>query len=350
VNWRIPVGVLALALVLAPIAAVAELPGETAVKDFLGVLQTEPCGPIVNKGEPDLWREEPETPTLRDGPSGAVLGSSAYLVGGIADFDSDGTTADSLATVERFDFRTGRYETLPPLPRALNHVGVAAVDGTLYAVGGLTDDLEAFTATGDAWRLTGPNGRWEPIAPMPTPRGAAGVAVLDGKIYVAGGVAEMRRLRTLEAYDPRTDTWEQLEPMRVERDHLGVAALDGRLYALGGRMGDERPLTDFESYDPVTDSWVRLPSIPEATSGFGFEAFDGRLIAAGGENLSERILTGSVWSYSPRSESWSRLPSMSRPKHGFAMLEHGGRVWAFGGSRCSGFFPVRSVESWRPAT
>jgi hypothetical protein len=29
-------------------------------------------------------------------------------------------------------------------------------------------------------------------------------------------------------------------------------------------------------------------------------------------------------------------------------VEHDGRLWAFSGSRCSGFFPVRSVESWRP--
>jgi Kelch motif/Galactose oxidase, central domain len=348
VKWWLPVGVLVCVLALVPIATVAELPGEAPVKDLLGVGQTEACGPIVNRGDPGVWRSEPETPVLRDGPTGAVIGSYAYLVGGIADFDDDGTTADSLPTVERFDFRTGRYEELPPLPRELNHVTVAAAGGDVYALGGLGDDLQAVEATGESWRYDEGERRWVPIAPMPTPRGAAGAAVIGNRIYVAGGAADRRSLGTLEAYDLKTGRWSTLEPMSVERDHHGVEALDGKLHAVGGRPVQGSPLADHEVYDPATDSWERLPDIPEPTSGFGLVAHDGRLIAAGGEDLPRRVLSGSVWAYDPGAGEWERLEGMSRPKHGFAMLEHGGRLWAFSGSRCSGFFPVRSVESWRP--
>ena len=347
-KWWIPVVVLVCALALIPIATVAELPGEVPVKDLLGVGQSETCGPIVNGGDPGVWRSEPDTPVLRDGPSGAVTGSHAYLVGGIADFEDDGTTADSLDTAERFDFRTGRYEELPPLPRALNHVTVVAADGDVYALGGLGDDFEALEATGESWRYDAGERRWEPIAPMPTPRGGAGAAVIGDRIYVAGGAADRRSVGTLEAYDLETGRWSRLAPMGVERDHHGVAALEGKLHAVGGRRVEGSPMADHERYDPATDDWERLPDIPEATSGFGFVAHDGRLIAAGGEDLPRRVLTGSVWAYSPKSETWARLSSMSRPKHGFAMVEHSGRLWAFSGSRCSGFFPVRSVESWRP--
>jgi Kelch motif len=348
VTWRIPLALVLLGLVVVPVATVAELPGEQPLKELLGVGQGETCGPIVNEGEPGVWRAEPRTPSLRDGPSGAVVGSHVYLIGGIARLTGTGTTADSLATVERFDFRTGRYEELPPLPRELNHVAVEAWGGHVYAIGGLLDDIESFEATDRAWRFDVDRERWEPIAPMPTARGAAGAAVLDGKLYVVGGVVDGNRQRTLEAYDLRTGRWSRLAPMRVGRDHLGVAVLGGRIYALGGRQADERPLTVFERYDPEADRWERLAAIPEATSGFGFVADGDRLIAAGGEDLSRRVLTGSVWSYSPESDRWSRLPGMSRPKHGFAMVRHEERLWAFSGSRCSGFFPVRSVESWRP--
>jgi hypothetical protein len=348
VNWRIPVAVLVLVLVLVPVATVAELPGEAPVKDLLGVGQREACGPIVNAGEPGVWRSEPETPTLRDGPSGAVTDSHAYLVGGIAGFNDDGTRAGSLATAERFDFRTERYEELPPLPRALNHVTLATVDGRVYALGGLGDDYEALEATDESWRYVPGERRWKPIAPMPTPRGGAGAAVIGDRIYVAGGVADRRSLRTLEAYDVSTGRWSRLAPMQAERDHLGVAALDGRLHAVGGRRVEGSPLSDHESYNPATDRWERLADLPEPTSGFGLVAHGGRLIAAGGEDRPRRVLTGSVWAYAPASREWTRLPSMSRPKHGFAMVEHRGRLWAFAGSKCSGFFPVRDVESWRP--
>jgi hypothetical protein len=348
VNWRIPLVVLVVALVLVPIATVAELPGEATVKDLLGVGQSEACGPIVNAGEPGVWRSELETPTLRDGPSGAVTDTHAYLVGGIASFNEDGTRADSLATAERFDFQTELYEELPPLPRALNHVTLAAAGGQVYALGGLGNDYESLEATGESWRYHPAERRWEPIAPMPTPRGAAGAAVIGDRIYVAGGVADRRSVATLEAYDVSTGRWSRLAPMEVERDHLGVAALDGRLHAVGGRRVEGSPLSDHESFDPATGRWERLADIPEPTSGFGLAAHDGRLVAAGGEDRPRRVLTGSVWSYAPDSREWTRLPGMSRPKHGFAMVAYGDRVWAFAGSRCSGFFPVRSVESWRP--
>lgn len=348
-RWKLPLVAIATVIILLPLAAVVELPGERDVKDAIGIGQRSPCGPVINKGVAGTWRSEPPVPTLRDGPVGAVVGPHAYLVGGIASFNDDGTTADSLDTVERFDFRTGEYESLPPLPRELNHVAVAAVGGTVYAMGGLDDDFEELAATGESWRYVPDQRRWEEVAPLPTPRGAAGATVVDGKIYVVGGVANGDRKTTLEVYEPAEDRWEKLPPMEVPRDHLGVAALGGKIYAVGGRQSEEAaPLDDSEVYDVATGEWAKLSPTPEAKAGFGFEAIRGRLVAAGGENLGRRILSGAVWAYEPNADTWERLPDMTVPKHGFAMVRHDDRLWAFAGSRCSGFVPVRSVESYAP--
>jgi N-acetylneuraminic acid mutarotase len=344
-RWpvAIPVTLLALGAILVPLAAVVELPGEARLQEFLGQEYEEPCGPIVNRGDSGVWRQETAAPLERDGPSGVRVGHHVYLVGGIHSFDDEYRNVDSVHEVERLDLRTGEWEDLPPLPRGLNHVQIAAVDGDLYVLGGLTDRLWRFEATGQSWRFDGD--RWEPIAPLPTPRGAGAAVAIGKKIYVVGGVADDRRYTALEVYDVPTGTWEQLSPMRYSRDHLGAAELDGRLYVLGGRRGDDLPLTDFERYDPGSDEWETLPELPEGTAGFGFEEANGRLVATGGENLRERILTGRTWAYDPAEEDWTRLPDMSTPMHGHAMVEYRDRVIVFAGSRCSGYHPFRHSES-----
>ena len=48
---------------------------------------------------------------------------------------------------------------------------------------------------------------------MPRPRGAGGVAVYDGRIYYAGGLAEGKAVSWFDVYDPATDTWTQLPDM-----------------------------------------------------------------------------------------------------------------------------------------
>ena len=56
-------------------------------------------------------------------------------------------------------------------------------------------------------------------------------AVIGSRIYVAGGSPAGR---TLEAYDPRSNTWESLTPMATPRHGIGAAVLGGLVYVPGG--------------------------------------------------------------------------------------------------------------------
>jgi N-acetylneuraminic acid mutarotase len=332
-------------LAVAPLAAMMNLPGEPAVKRLVGI---NPDGCIVrNTGDGDDWRDEPEMPTLRDGPSAAVVGSSVYLVGGIASFDRSYNVARSVATFERFDTATGKWETLPPLPRALNHVALAAVGDAIYALGGETDRLRLGDVVAESWRYDIAARRWDPIAPMPTARGAAATAVLGHRIYVVGGLAGRASLETVESYDVDTDRWRREPPMSTRRNHLATAALDGLVYALGGRAEDEESVRTFERYDPRTGRWTRLADVPEPKAGFALLAVPGGLVAAGGENLRHWTLYGGVFRYDPATGRWSALPSMSDPRHGFGGAVVGDRLYVLGGSKCSGFFPSRESSSMR---
>lgn len=346
-NWRValPVAIIAAVLVLLPLAAIVELPGETAVQEFFGQKYEEPCGDTIHAGDGGAWREEPGAPLIRDGPSGVRVGRYAYLVGGIVSYDAKFEFVDGAEQLERFDLETSEWTELPPLRAQLNHVNLAAARGDLYVLGGLTAHLAESAATARAWRYDVETRRWERLPPMPTARGAGAAVAIGDRIYVAGGVADEQSRTELEAFDLDTERWERLAPMPTPRNHVGGATLGGRLYVLGGRDDSDISLTDFERYDPATERWERLPGPPEATAGFGFEAANGRLVAAGGENLRHRVMTGRTWAFAPDTREWDALPNMDTPMHGQAMVEYHGRVYVFAGSRCSGYHPFRSAAS-----
>ena len=82
------------------------------------------------------------------------------------------------------------------------------------------NSLERYDPSTNEWQ-------GEAVAPMPTARVEAGMAVLDGKLYTAGGHSEAdgAASSSVERYDPATDTWEAVAPMAAERNDHGVAVL-----------------------------------------------------------------------------------------------------------------------------
>ena len=342
--WSLALVLVGLVLVAFPLVALVDVPGERWVKQRFGV-NVDGCGPIVHRGDGSAWRDEADTPTLRDGPSSAFLDGKIYLVGGIRSWSENFAIANSLDTVESFDVATRKWETLPPLPRALNHVNLAAAGGALYALGGTTSQFRRDVATGESWRYDPAGRRWEPLPPMPTARGAAGVAVHGDDIVVAGGRASNVALTTVEEYDTRTKRWRELSPMRVRRDHAAMAAHGDYAYVLAGRKEDEVSMRVFERYDFAKDRWEDMPPSPEPKAGFHLIDTPAGLVAAGGENLSRWTLYGGVYAFDPDSRRWKELPAMDEPKHGYAAEYANGRLYVFGGSRCSGFLPTRSSAS-----
>ena len=110
---------------------------------------------------------------------------------------------------------------------------------------------------------------WEPLPSMPTGRSGSGVAMLDGKLWVAGGFNSeggfglAGDLATVEVFDPESNTWDQSKADTIHRRWgPAVAVLDGELHAVGG-VGDGE--TSAEKYDPRADSWSAVPgmALPE---------------------------------------------------------------------------------------
>ena len=69
---------------------------------------------------------------------------------------------------------------------------------------------------------------------MSTARSQHGAAVLEGKIFVAGG-SPLNTVGTLvESFDAATNQWTAVTPMNTRRCTHGVVSALGKLFAVGG--------------------------------------------------------------------------------------------------------------------
>jgi N-acetylneuraminic acid mutarotase len=76
------------------------------------------------------------------------------------------------------------------MPLALHHPAWVELNGKIYLFGGFVKPEKGPTAwqpINNAWEYDPANDSWKALAAMPSRRGAAAAAVVDGKIYVIGG-------------------------------------------------------------------------------------------------------------------------------------------------------------------
>lgn len=144
--------------------------------------------------------------------------------------------------------------------------GAVSINGELFVIGGCNDNKEIFLSSCE--KYDSHLNTWSFIKPMLTPRTCAGVAVLDGKIYVCGGESyENNSTNSVEVYDPIKKNWIHVAPMNVRRSRFIVISSLKKLYAIGGfDWTEQKYLSSCEVYDPEKNSWSFVASLPKATN------------------------------------------------------------------------------------
>jgi len=309
------------------------------------------AGPPVGAfPEFDGWSMGAAMPLARSEHAVAELDGKIWVLGGYP----PGRLPSDLVQV--YDPAASRWTLGPPLPQPIHHTHAAAVGGKLYVIGGEVDGAstgrpEKFVA--NTWVHDPTVGGWVARAPMPTARSGGGKAVIDGRIYVAGGRPPGGS--AFEVYDPATDTWEKLPDMPTQRNHLAMVALNGRIIVAGGRFGPgamaER--TDVvEIYDPATRRWTRGAPLPAPRGGLTGAAHAGCMFVFGGEGEQTHVLglTPTAYGYDPRADRWTRLPDLPIAVHGLkGSAVIGGRIFLPGGGiTLGGNSGTNAMQVYRP--
>jgi N-acetylneuraminic acid mutarotase len=243
---------------------------------------------VLGADTKEVWRLDPTTmtwspaPPMRlscRSPGVGVIDDKIYVVSGGYDFAD---TETSNRRIDRFDTLADSWSTLGLMSIKRESPAVAAGAGQLDVMGGCgfrerdsddsgdssrdSDDDDDNRPSLDSAECFDPaTGRWSSIARMPTAKYNAGVAVLDGLIYVAGGSTDAGTVRCMHRYDPRSDRWDACRKMKRRRWEPGMAVLDGNIYVAGGNDGGEDKV---ERYDPMTNKWEDVPAMTEHRSMF----------------------------------------------------------------------------------
>jgi len=163
------------------------------------------------------------------------------------------------------------------------------VKGLIYLVGG-NDGTGALVSSVDVYDPS--TDTWTKKASMPTPRTMLAVAAINGIVYAVGGLGSGN---TLEAYDPASDTWTQKAAMPTARQELTAAVLNGELYAIGGLTSDGMRSNVVEAYNPVTNTWASKPSMPTARSDIASAAGTDAIYVFGGMSAFGMMATNEAY-------------------------------------------------------
>ena len=235
-----------------------------------------------------------------------AAGGKIYIMSGQGEGDV------AIGLVYEYDPAKNTWLQKKRMPYPAHHTAMVEYNGKIYGFGGFTlpsTGMVAWDPTNYAWEYTPETDSWKALKPMPSWRGAASAAVVNGKIYVMGGASvhpgaprvallnsvdgtPHRSVGTVEEYDIATDSWRERTSMPTPRNHLAIAAVNGKIYAFGGRQGsaffNSASYTDIvEEYDPATDTWgtsrARMSTNREAMS---WGVYKNRLYVIGGGTQS----------------------------------------------------------------
>jgi len=218
------------------------------------------------------------------------------------------------------------WTTKVPMQQARAGLGVAVVNGKIYAIGGYISYLEFVNSTEEYDPATD---MWFFKASMPTPRSSFGIAVYQNKIYCIGGVIINGSITGVnEVYNPATDTWETKTSMPPPRFGVEANTVNGKIYLIGGQYTNAN-----EVYDPETDSWTTATPLPVEPGPYQDEVsasvvIDDKIHVMGlaGDGNFHQI-------YDPETDSWNS-GTISVPPYAAAAATSGvmapKRIYVFG--------------------
>jgi N-acetylneuraminic acid mutarotase len=229
------------------------------------------------------WTKIADMPTGRWELSTCVVDGKIYAIGGAAGSSSSYSSLETFSTVEEYDPMTDTWTSKSPMPKSRGFHSANVVDGKIYIIGGSHDSgpdrnhvrtVEEYDPATDTWTQMGD---------MPRGMGAGFSSVFDGKIYAFGGYGGARRV---DEYDPATDTWTSKSDMPTGRNAFTTSTLDSKIYVIGGYVVPTLPgypgLITVDIYDPATDTWDKATDMPTGRFGPRSSVVDGKIYVIGG--------------------------------------------------------------------
>jgi N-acetylneuraminic acid mutarotase len=210
----------------------------------------------------DRWETKTSMPTAREGLSTSVINGKIYAIGGFSSSSSDYYyTSKFFSTVEEYNPATDTWSKKKEMPAARGVHSACVVNNRIYIIGGSTDipftpvlTMIVYDPLTDSWTQKGE-------IPQAIYTGCF-AGVVNGCIYIVGGDGRDNRV---DEYDPVTNRWTRKADMPSFTTDQATCVLNGKIYVIGGENGPSPEYPGKKTvnvYDPDTDSWTTVHEMP----------------------------------------------------------------------------------------
>ena len=292
----------------------------------------------------DTWTSLSELPGRRSDLGVAYADGRLVVAGGIS-------AGQVLNSVVALDLMTQSWNGLPDMGTARHGMAVAGVGRTVYAIGGSTGAGDGqITSSAEALKLGArkpqPAPEWHVLPDAPTERLMTAWTVLDGKIWLAGGMlGHDETLQTVQSYDPATGIWQPQPELPIPLHHATAATYRGEVVVIGGASE-----TLAEASNKVfafrEGKWVELPALQHARAAAAAAVVGDKLVVTGGQNDKQLVAQTEVFD----GESWTQAADLPTPREHLAAVSDGAYVYTVGGRNLSADQNSVAFERYDPAS
>lgn len=289
-----------------------------------------------------------------------ALGTDVYIVGGIPQLAANATSVPTVDWVDIYSTTKNTWRTAAPIPLAMNHANVVAIDGKVYVLGGMVGDF-TWIGVEDCFEYVPETDTWNTLPSMPSGqgRGASALGVSGSTIYLGGGqttlgliTSQQVSVETVSSYNVKTRTWTTLPSLPEGRDHVGGSVIDNTFYVVGGRVnGITNPRNTTFALDLAHPGrgWVEKAEMHTARGGLSTSSIGSLIYTFGGEGDRTLIPNGvydEVEAYDTLSDTWIQLGVMPYPRHGTNAATVGRRIYIPGGGNVTAAAAVSTNDAF----
>lgn len=260
------------------------------------------------------------------------IGSLLYCIGGYASQD------EVLSVIDIFDTNRCRWNGPIPLPPEIpqSHLALACeAERFLYFAGGQLG-ARCSPCVAKVFALNLENRKWRELPPLPAPRYAGTMQLLEGRLHFVGGAEKDRytpssRHWSLAVCKGRAleEMWREETPIPRGGMHRASAIVQNQWFVFGGQEGDfipfpndpcfacdgqtvEQIYPDSFQWNARNQSWTRLPDmiVPASHTEFSVAVCGDTVFLAGGSIRKDAQtfaieLTDIVQAFNTRTQRWN---------------------------------------------
>lgn len=271
--------------------------------------------------------------------NGKILVAGGYGFGGI------------LSSAELYDPGTNSWAPAGNLATArMQHTATLMPDGKVLVAGG-SGNTDTMLSSAELYDPATNN--WTPAGSLATARFEHTATLLsNGKVLVVAGRYDsvtFEAFTSAEIFDPAANTWSPAGNISIGRSqHTATLLLNGKVFVTGG-VTTAGAANNADLYDPATNSWSSVTGgAVTARSGHTSTLMpNGKVLVAGGTTA-----TPTIEIYNPVVNSWSAAGNftVNRAGHAATLLANGKVLFTGGRDPVSAGPDLTSAEIYDPVS